>query len=414
MTSNKPKIRFDGFTNDWEQQKLGELAEKVSVGIATSSSEYFTDSEKGVPFIKNQNIKQNRIDDSDLEFILKDFDQANSTKRVKKGDILTVRTGYPGLSAVVPPHLDGAQTFTTLITRLKEGSALPEFVSTFINSDAGMKQITGMEAGGAQKNVNAGVLQNLSIPIPSLDEQKIISKFFSHIDDTIALHQCKQEKLINLKTAMLKKMFPQNGKRVPEFRLSGFTDDWEQLKLGEHSEIKTGGTPKTGISEYWFPKEIPWMSSGEVNKKRLFNTDNQISEKGLENSSARWIKEKSILIALAGQGKTRGTVAINEIPLTTNQSIAAIEVDSSLDSEFVFQNLEGRYEELRLISSGDGTRGGLNKQLIADLYIIAPSVEEQSKIGMLFKQLDLTISLHREQLNKLQQIKKSMLQKMFV
>ncbi|WP_084248814.1 restriction endonuclease subunit S [Bacillus sp. GZT] len=199
----------------------------------------------------------------------------------------------------------------------------------------------------------------------------------------------------------------------PEIRFSGFTDDWKQCKLGQNSVIKTGGTPKTGISEYWFPKEIPWMSSGEVNKKRLFNTDNQISKKGLENSSARWIKEKSILIALAGQGKTRGTVAINEIPLTTNQSIAAIEVDSSFDAEFVFQNLENRYEELRMISSGDGTRGGLNKQLVADINVVAPSVEEQREIGLIFKQLDIIISLHQCEHEKFVNLKKAMLQKMF-
>ncbi|QGS68303.1 hypothetical protein CV093_05980 [Oceanobacillus sp. 143] len=113
------------------------------------------------------------------------------------------------------------------------------------------------------------------------------------------------------------------------------------------------------------------------------------------NSSARWIKEKSILIALAGQGKTRGTVAINEIPLTTNQSIAAIEVHSNLDSEFVLQNLESRYEELRKLSSGDGTRGGLNKQLIANLNIVAPSVEEQKKLECFSNNL-ITLSLYNK------------------
>ncbi|RHH69552.1 MULTISPECIES: restriction endonuclease subunit S [Vagococcus] len=200
---------------------------------------------------------------------------------------------------------------------------------------------------------------------------------------------------------------------VPVIRFKGFTDAWEQCKLGEHSQILAGGTPKTQIKEYWEPKEIPWMSSGEINKKRLFSTDNQISKLGFENSSARWVKESSVLIALAGQGKTRGTVAINEIPLTTNQSIAAIEPDDKLDSEFLFQNLEKRYEELRLASSGDGSRGGLNKQIISDLKIIAPSVKEQTKIGSFFKQLDNTIALHQRELDLLKEQKKGFLQKMF-
>ncbi|KAF2424972.1 restriction endonuclease subunit S [Bacillus subtilis] len=203
------------------------------------------------------------------------------------------------------------------------------------------------------------------------------------------------------------------NKRTPEIRFSGFTGEWEQRQIGNHAEILTGGTPKTQIKEYWEPSEIPWMSSGEVNKKRISSTDNMISFLGFENSSARWVKENSILIALAGQGKTRGTVAINEIPLTTNQSIAAIVPKEELHYEFVFQSLEKRYEELRLISSGDGTRGGLNKQLVADVVIISPSIEEQIKIGDLFKQLDDIIALHQQELTTLKQTKQGFLQKMF-
>lgn len=207
----------------------------------------------------------------------------------------------------------------------------------------------------------------------------------------------------------------ENENLVPKRRFKEFTnsDAWEQRKLGEHSQILAGGTPKTQIKEYWEPKEIPWMSSGEINKKRLFSTDNQISKLGFENSSARWVKENSVLIALAGQGKTRGTVAINEIPLTTNQSIAAIEPDDKLDSEFLFQNLEKRYEELRLASSGDGSRGGLNKQIISDIKIIAPSVKEQSKIGLFFKHLDDTIALHQRKLEKSKALKSAYLSEMF-
>lgn len=200
---------------------------------------------------------------------------------------------------------------------------------------------------------------------------------------------------------------------VPKIRFYEFSRNWENFKLGSCSEIKAGGTPKTGNPDYWFPKEIPWMSSGEVNKKRLYDTNDKISKNGLDNSSARWIKEKSILIALAGQGKTRGTVAITEIPITTNQSIAAIEVDDTLDSEFVFQNLESRYDELRRISSGDGSRGGLNKQIISEINIIGPQVSEQIKVGKLFKRIDYTIKLQQQLLNDHKQLKKAMLQKMF-
>lgn len=128
-----------------------------------------------------------------------------------------------------------------------------------------------------------------------------------------------------------------NSKYVPKRRFKEFKfgDEWEQLKLGDHANILTGGTPNTSISSYWEPKEIPWMSSGEVNRSRLNKTDNMISKDGIRNSSARWVKKHSILIALAGQGKTRGMVAVNNIALTTNQSVAAIEPDKALNYEFI-------------------------------------------------------------------------------
>ena len=171
---------------------------------------------------------------------------------------------------------------------------------------------------------------------------------------------------------------------------------WEQRELGKTCEITTGGTPSTSISDYWNPKEIPWLSSGEVHKKRISQTDEKISRLGLENSSTRWVKPFSVLIALAGQGKTRGTVAINEIALTTNQSIAAI-YPAEHDAEFLFQNLESRYAELRAISSADGSRGGLNKNLLSAVSIPYTERREQQKIGAFFRGIDRLITLHQRE-----------------
>lgn len=206
-----------------------------------------------------------------------------------------------------------------------------------------------------------------------------------------------------------------NNKNIPKRRYKEFEfgNEWEQLKLGDHANILTGGTPNTSIPSYWEPKEIPWMSSGEVNRRRLDKTDNMISKDGIQNSSARWVKKHSILIALAGQGKTRGMVAVNNIPLTTNQSVAAIEPDKALNYEFVFQNLFRRYDELRRISSGDGTRGGLNKQIVSDILISSPNIAEQKMIGAFFETLDSLITLHQHKLDKLKNLKKSYLAEFF-
>ena len=161
------------------------------------------------------------------------------------------------------------------------------------------------------------------------------------------------------------------------------------------AKIVAGGTPSTAIKSYWNPKEVPWLSSGEVHKKYITYTDNMISVEGMNNSSAKMVPENSVLFALAGQGKTRGTVAINRIPLTTNQSIAAMTFNDEIVPEFAFCNLEGRYDELRKMSSGDGARGGLNKQLVGDIILPYINKDEQRLIGSCFTNLDNLITLHQ-------------------
>ncbi|MBS4913368.1 MAG: restriction endonuclease subunit S [Veillonella sp.] len=202
-------------------------------------------------------------------------------------------------------------------------------------------------------------------------------------------------------------------KNAPIIRFQGFMEDWSKNKIANVAVICAGGTPSTSIKDYWEPKEVPWLSSGEVHKKYIKFTDNMISKKGLQNSSAKMIPANSVLIALAGQGKTRGTVAINGIPLVTNQSIAAMTFQSKIVPEFIFYNLETRYDELRRISSGDGTRGGLNKKLVGDIEIPYTLHEEQEKIGVFLKKLDNTSSLYQHRIDLLKALKTYFLQNMF-
>ncbi|WP_221772139.1 restriction endonuclease subunit S [Listeria booriae] len=280
----------------------------------------------------------------------------------------------------------------------------------FINSMVKWRQ--GVIYG--QWRIHESDFIKIEVLVPLLEEQKKIGSFLDDLDRFIALHQRKLDALKQMKKGFLQQLFPESGEKLPRVRFTGFEGEWEQRRLGDYAEILTGGTPKTSISEYWEPKKIPWISSGEVNKRRLDGTDNMISEEGLNNSSARWVKAHSVLIALAGQGKTRGTVAVNNIRLTTNQSIAAIVLKDNLHYEFVYQNLFKRYDELRMFSSGDGTRGGLNKQIVSDVVIPSPNKEEQFKIGAFFKHLDNTITLYQYKLDQLNILKKSCLQNMFI
>ena len=264
--------------------------------------------------------------------------------------------------------------------------------------------------GTAQQVLSLKKLGQLKYSLPLVAEQKKIAEILSTQDKAIELQGRKIEELKRFKNGCLEKMFPRKGQKVPEKRFPGFTDDWEQRKVSDVAEICTGGTPSTGIEKYWYPKEIPWLSSGEVHKKYITYTDNKISVEGMNNSSARMIPENSVLIALAGQGKTRGTVAINRIPLTTNQSIAAMAFSNEVVPEFVFCNLESRYEKIRRMSSGDGSRGGLNKQIIGEMEIPYTSKEEQTKIGAYFFNLDNLITLHQRKLEEMKNQKKALMQ----
>lgn len=140
-------------------------------------------------------------------------------------------------------------------------------------------------------------------------------------------------------------------------------EEWEVKFVKEFTDCTAGGTPNTQVKEYW-NGNISWMNSGELNKKKVYNVDNSITELGYNNSSTKLIPEKCVLIGLAGQGKTRGTVAINFLELCINQSIGAFLPSKQYIIEYLYYRLENKYEEIRGLSSGDGGRGGLNLKIL--------------------------------------------------
>ena len=188
-------------------------------------------------------------------------------------------------------------------------------------------------------------------------------------------------------------------------------EDWEVSKVLDKSDVKTGGTPSTSISEYW-NGNVKWMSSGELNNKRIYDVEGRITELGLNNSSATLIPANCILIGLAGQGKTRGTAAINYVELSTNQSIAAILPSKHFNSEYLYQSIDKRYEELRELSSGGGGRGGLNKALLMNLPILLPPIPEQEKIAEVLGDVDSLIDKTQQLINKKKDLKTATMQKL--
>jgi len=188
----------------WEVKALELIADSITVGIATSTTEHYV--EQGVPLIRNQNIKEDFLDMSDLLQVSEEFDSKNKSKRVKEGDILTVRTGYPGVSCVVPDGHGYLQTFTTLITRPNKKLISPHFVSRYFNSPKGKELMLHQAAGGAQKNINAGNLKKLLVPVPSLVEQQKIAKILAAVDAKIRSLESKNRYYQTLKRGLIQKL----------------------------------------------------------------------------------------------------------------------------------------------------------------------------------------------------------------
>ena len=234
---------------------------------------------------------------------------------------------------------------------------------------------------GSVPYITLPMLEGFIIPIPSLEEQTrivgLLDTFTSSIDN-------------------LKEQIAQRRKQYEHYRdqlldLEG-KEGVEMKTLGKVGKCVAGATPSTKISEYWEGGDIPWMSSGEVHQGNVTHTASFITQEGYNNSSTKMLPINTIVIALAGQGKTRGSVAITKIELCTNQSLCGVIIDNEkIINNYIFYYLKTRYNDLRKISSGDGTRGGLNLKMISSYPFPLPPLSEQQRIVSILDTFEASI-----------------------
>ena len=187
-----------------EERLLEDISEFVTVGIANSATHAYAES--GIPMLRNQNIKENRLDDEDLIYIKPEFAEKYESKKLKENDIIVMRTGYPGVACLVPKKYEGCQTFTTLIVRIKPGNH-PSYVCSFINSDLGKRFIESEKVGVAQQNVGAKSLAKMPIICPPLDLQNQFADFVAKVDKSKLVVQKSLEQLEILKKALMQEYF---------------------------------------------------------------------------------------------------------------------------------------------------------------------------------------------------------------
>ena len=163
---------------------------------------------------------------------------------------------------------------------------------------------------------------------------------------------------------------------------------WTIAKIQDIAKCVAGATPSTSKHEYWENGTIPWLSSGEVNKYRIYETNTKITRLGYDSTSTKLVPPHTVVLAMAGQGKTRGTAAMAEIELCTNQSICSLVTNKKMNPDFLLFYLKEQYEQLRAASNGEGGRGGLNLKIIGAFPIMVPPIELQNKFATFVEQVD--------------------------
>ena len=410
--SDAPAIRFKGFSDAWEQRKLEDYltvsAEKNTGNIYGRSDVLSVSGDYG---IVNQ-----------IEFQGRSFAGASVSNYgvVQTGDVVYTKSPLNSNPyGIIKTNKGKPGIVSTLyaVYHPKE-NAFSDFIQVYFEQHARMNNyMHPLVNKGAKNDMKVSAENALKGPVcfPSRIEQESISAFFSVLDNLITLHQRKFEKLTNVKKSMLEKMFPQNGSSYPEIRFKGFTDPWEQRKLSEMC-----GTFEYGLNaaakEFDGKNKYIRITDIDDASREFLLSDLSSPDICLDGMSKYLLSSGDIVFARTGAsvGKTYIYRENDGIVYFAGFLIRA-KVNQDNDAEFVFQStLSPSYEKYIRITSQRSGQPGVNAQEYGEYDLFAPSKEEQQRIGHFLRGIDNLITLHQRELEKLQNIKKSMLEKMFV
>ncbi|MDW3105158.1 restriction endonuclease subunit S [Bifidobacterium longum] len=408
-----PAIRFAGFTDPWEQRKLGDVASSFDYGLNAAATEYDG---------QNKYLRITDIDDETHEFSKSDLttplaDLAMSADYLlKEGDLLFARTGASVGKTYLYRQFDGMVYFAGFLIRARIGEgADPEFAYQATLTDAYKKYVAITSQRSGQPGVNAQEYADYQLMLPSKTEQQQIGMTLRSLDDLITLHQRKYDKLVILKKSMLEKMFPKDGESVPEIRFAGFTDPWEQRKLGDVASSFDYGL-NAAATEYDGQNKYLRITDIDDETHEFSKSDLTTPLADLAMSADYLLKEGDLLFARTGAsvGKTYLYRQFDGMVYFAGFLIRA-RIGEGADPEFAYQaTLTDAYKKYVAITSQRSGQPGVNAQEYADYQLMLPSKTEQQQIGMTLRSLDDLITLHQRKLELLQNIKKSLLDKMFV
>lgn len=410
----KPKIRFKGFNDDWEQRKLGDVANIVGGGTPNTNKVDYWDGD--IDWYTPAEIGDVIYIDSSKRKITEDGLNNSSAKMLPVGSVLFTSRAGIGKMAILRKKACTNQGFQSIIPHSNELDSY--FI--FSRSEELKRYGEVVGAGSTFVEVSGKQMSLMDLMIPSMiDEQIKIGDYFRKLDQLITLHQRKCDEIKKLKKYMLQNMFPQNDEKVPKIRFDGFTDDWEQRKLSEiatmHARI---GWQNLRTSEFLENGDYMLITGTDfVDGSINYSTCYFVNKERYEQDKNIQIKNGSILITKDG---TLGKVALVQglsMPATLNAGIFNIEIKNELeiDNKYLFQYLKAPFllDYVKKRATG-GTIKHLNQNILVNFPVLTPQKLEQTKIGQYFSNLDNLITLHQRKCDELKNMKKFMLQNMFV
>lgn len=409
----KPQIRFSGFDDEWEQRKLGEVGFTYT-GLAGKTKEDF--GHGSGRFVTYMNVFTNPVSDAAA---VEPIEIDHTQNEVRFGDVFfTTSSETPeevGMSSIWLENSENTYLNSFCFGFRPTERFDPYYLAYMLRSEDVRKKITFLAQGISRYNISKSKMMDIEIPVPKEGEQRLLGAFFRHLDHLIAHHQSKYDKLINIKKSMLEKMFPKDGEVVPEIRFKGFSEDWEQRKLEEMSYsfeygLNAAATTYDGENRYIRITDID-------DKTRLFSTMDLTSpDIDLKSADNYRLRESDIVFARTGAsvGKTYIYKSFDGIMYYAGFLIRA-RIRPEYSADFVFQNtLTEQYRNFVAIISQRSGQPGINAQEYSTFEFFVPGYKEQEQIGAFFRHLDRLITLHQRKLEKLKNLKKAYLEKMFV
>lgn len=404
-----PRLRFPKFTDDWERRKVTELGE-IYIGLVTTMTSHYTD--HGALLIRNSDIKDGRFEFGDNPIYLDDdFAKQNFSRKHIVGDVITVHTGDIGTSAVITEKEAGSIGFATIVTRPNTDKILSDYLCSYLNTDAHKKFAINISTGDGRNNYNLKDYYECVVPVPSIAEQRKISECIKNVNFLITLHQRKCDKLEEYKKAMLQKIFSQELR----FKREDGTEysEWEEKKFGTTVLIERGGSPRP-IKQYITNGDgYNWVKIGDAPEhgNYITHTEEKIKKSGL-NKTRQVFKGDLILSNSMSFGKPYimaidGCIHDGWLLIRNNQNIYNLKfLCYLLGTDYMLK----QYKSL----AGGSTVNNLNKELVSMTTVSVPCLEEQQKIADFLSALDEAISYAKQELNKWKELKKGLLQQMFV